>query len=393
MAGAEPTGDRPADDGPLRVMLVDDSAVIRGMVGRWLEAEPDIEVVATAANGALAVRQVARANPEVVILDIEMPEMDGLTALPEILKQVRGVRVLMSSTLTRAGAEVSMKALTLGAADYLTKPSSTREAGTVDAFRAELVAKVRALGQAARRRNRLIGRPAVSAAPAPAPAFGIAKRPPPPAPAAPAVVALRAPGTVRPQVIAIGSSTGGPQALAAVLGTMAQRVEQPILITQHMPATFTAILAEHLARSSGVPAAEGVDGEAIQGRRIYVAPGNRHMLVDRSGNQRVIRLTDDPPENFCRPSVDPMLRSIAAAYGPAVLTVILTGMGQDGLVGGRAIVAAGGTVLAQDEASSVVWGMPGAVATAGICAAVLPLGEIGAAVERMARGPLLAGVR
>lgn len=377
------------DGGPLRVMVVDDSAVIRGMVGRWLAAEADIQVVAVAANGAIAVREVARANPEVVVLDIEMPEMDGLAALPEILRQVRQARILMSSTLTQAGAEVTLKALTLGAADYLTKPSSTREPGTVEAFRHELITKIRALGQAGRRRrSRLLADApsAPSAVTALRPAVSPLTRDAP-------RITCRAAGTLRPQVIAIGSSTGGPQALSSLLGPLARRLQQPILITQHMPATFTAILAQHLEKASGVAAAEGRDGEVIQGRRIYVAPGNHHMIVERQGAQRVIRLTQEPPENFCRPSVDPMMRSIVAAYGGAVLAVMLTGMGQDGLKGAQAIVEAGGTLIAQDEASSVVWGMPGAVATAGLCSAVLPLGEMAGAIERLSGGALRAGER
>ncbi|MCW0180687.1 MAG: chemotaxis response regulator protein-glutamate methylesterase [Zavarzinia sp.] len=380
-AGTIPEG-KAGDTSPLRVMIVDDSAVIRGMVARWLGAEADIEIVSTAPNGAMAIRLVARAAPDVIILDVEMPEMDGLTALPEILRLAGNAKVLMSSTLTRSGAEISMKALTLGAADYLTKPSSTREAGTVDIFRRELVEKVRALG-ASVRRQRLRTRP--EAVPVAIAEARPARVPPP--------ISLRAAGLVRPQVLAIGSSTGGPQALSTLLGPLASRLDVPILITQHMPATFTAIMAEHLAKATGVAAAEARDGETLEGRRIYVAPGGFHMIVERQGTSRVLRLSNAPPENFCRPSVDPMLRSVATVYGAASLVVILTGMGQDGLNGCRVIVDAGGTVIAQDEASSVVWGMPGAVTGAGLCSAVLPLGEIGTAAERMLRGPALAGVR
>lgn len=376
---------RAGDAPPLRVMIVDDSAVIRGMVARWLGAEADIEVVSTAPNGLMAIRLLPRAAPEVIILDVEMPEMDGLTALPEILRIAGNAKVLMSSTLTRAGAEISMKALTLGAADYLTKPSSTRETNTIEVFRRELVDKVRALG-AAVRRQRLRTRPeAVPVAVAEARPLRVSPPPPP--------IVLRSAGHVRPQVLAIGSSTGGPQALSTLLGPLAARLDVPIIITQHMPATFTAIMAEHLTKATGVSAAEGRDGDILEGRRIYVAPGGFHMTVERQGSSRVLRLNNGPQENFCRPSVDPMLRSVAVAYGAASLVVILTGMGQDGLNGCRAIVEGGGTVIAQDEATSVVWGMPGAVTGAGLCAAVLPLGEIGAAVERMVRGPALAGVR
>lgn len=384
------------DGGPIRVMVVDDSAVIRGLVSRWLDAEPDFKVVMTAPNGAQALRLAQKADPEVIVLDIEMPEMDGITALPELLKLVRGVRVLMSSTLTRSGAEISMKALTLGAADYLTKPSSTREANAVDAFREELIAKARALGEAARRRAGFARLAPVAPASASASAAASAVTAPARKPSTlygGAQVVTRPAGALRPQVLAIGSSTGGPQALSTLLAKLAPRVDVPILITQHMPATFTAILAEHLAKATGVPAAEGQDGETVQPRRIYVAPGGHHMTVERQGLSRVIRLNADPPENFCRPAVDPMLRSVASAYGGAALVVILTGMGQDGMLGSRSVTEAGGTILAQDEASSVVWGMPGAVATAGLCSAVLPLAELPAAVERLLKGPALVGVR
>lgn len=372
--------------GPIRVMVVDDSAVIRGLISRWIAAEPDMEVVATAPNGAQALRQAEKSQPEVIVLDIEMPEMDGLAALPEILRLVRGVRVLMSSTLTRAGAEVSIKALTLGAADYLTKPSSTRESGAVEAFRVELLQKARALG-AARRRTQALRQ--AGAAPLRPSSIGAAH-----ANAnagAERQIRLHHGVPIRPQILAIGSSTGGPQAVSAMLAPIAARLRVPIVITQHMPATFTAIFADHLGKATGVEAAEAVDGEVIRAGRIYVAPGNRHMIVARDGDRRVLRLTDGPPENFCRPAVDPMLRSIAEVYGAASLVVILTGMGHDGLAGSRAIVEAGGRIIAQDEASSVVWGMPGAVANAGICSAVLPLGDIGAQVDAIIRGPLLAG--
>ncbi|PWR22316.1 two-component system chemotaxis response regulator CheB [Zavarzinia compransoris] len=373
-------------------MVVDDSAVIRGLVSRWLDAEPDLKVVSTAPNGAQALRLVAKAEPEVIILDVEMPEMDGITALPELLKLVRGVRVLMSSTLTQSGAEISMKALTLGAADYLTKPSSTREANAVEAFRQELVAKARALGEAARRRSSFLRSTPAAASSAPAAAAAAPLRKPSSLYGG-AAVTTRPAGALRPQVLAIGSSTGGPQALSTLLGPIAARLDVPILITQHMPATFTAILAEHIAKATGVAAAEAKDGETIQSRRIYVAPGNHHMIVERQGTSRILRLTSDPPENFCRPAVDPMLRSVAGVYGGSTLVVILTGMGQDGLQGSRAVTEVGGTVLAQDEASSVVWGMPGAVATAGLCTSVLPLGELGTAIERLVKGPAMAGVR
>jgi two-component system chemotaxis response regulator CheB len=255
-------------------------------------------------------------------------------------------------------------------------------------FKTELLAKVRALGLARRRQLGRRPRPGVmpgtapGGAPAyhPAPGAATVARTAAPithAPHAPHPITLRSHAPEPPDIIAIGSSTGGPQALFTLLGTMkAGTVRQPILITQHMPATFTAILGEHISRVSGWNAREAQDGEAVEGGRVYIAPGDFHMIVEAKGSSRVLRLTKAPPENFCRPSVDPMLRSISAIYGRKVLVCILTGMGADGLKGGTEVVNAGGTLIAQDEATSVVWGMPGAVAGAGICSAVLPLPEL-----------------
>ncbi|WP_074770275.1 protein-glutamate methylesterase/protein-glutamine glutaminase [Magnetospirillum fulvum] len=361
---------------PIRVMLVDDSAVVRGLVTRILEAETDIEIVASVGNGQMALSTLERVAVDVVLLDIEMPVMDGLTALPKLLQADPGLKIIMQSTLTMKGASVSLRALEMGAADYIPKPTATRElAGGAD-FRTELLSKIRALGQA---RQRSANRP-----PRPA-ATGAAAVPRPASTGAPPRVQIHPSSTVTLRtaaiesfdVIAIGSSTGGPQALFTLLGTMrAGTVTQPILITQHMPATFTMILAEHISRVSGWEAREGQDGEVVRSGRVYIAPGDFHMVVEVRGTEKIVRLNKNPPENFCRPSVDPMLRSIAAAYGRRVMTCILTGMGSDGLKGGQAVVASGGTVIAQDEPSSVVWGMPGAVATAGVCSAVLPLPEI-----------------
>ena len=361
----------------VRVMVVDDSAVVRGLIVRMLESEPGISVVASVGNGEMAISALERQPVDVAVLDIEMPVMDGMTALPKLLKIEPDLQVIMASTLTLRNAEISIRALEAGAADYVPKPSSAREITGTDDFKRELLEKVR--GLAARRRG-AAARPA---------------RPLPPSAGAPprAPVPLYPPGPLRlssaaiepPDVIAIGSSTGGPQALFAVMASLkAGTVRQPILITQHMPATFTTILADHVSRVSGKECAEGKDGEVVKGGRIYVAPGDFHMVVESRGTEKVIRLNKNPPENFCRPAVDPMLRSVAAAWGRRVLVVILTGMGSDGLKGGQAVVEKGGAVIAQDEASSVVWGMPGAVANAGICSAVLPLNEIGQFVLRQA---------
>ncbi len=361
-----------------RVMLVDDSAVIRGLLARALESDETIRVVASAANGKMALGALERNDVEVVVLDIEMPEMDGLTALPQMMKQDPTLKVIMASTLTRKNAEVSLRALDLGASDYLAKPSSGSELNSAEDFKRQLTEKVKALAIA---RRRQVG--ASSATP----------RRPAGALKAPVKVALHAgpivlrPSTVAmlpPEVIAIGSSTGGPQALMKLFGDLKGGVGQPILLTQHMPATFTTILAEHIARASGIPCAEAVDGEPVRGGRIYLAPGDFHMTVEGANPKRVIRLNRGAPENFCRPAVDPMLRSIVGSYGSRVLTVILTGMGSDGRRGCEEVVRAGGTVVAQDEATSVVWGMPGAVATAGLCSAVMPIAEIGSYLRRVA---------
>ena len=348
-------------------MIVDDSAVVRGLVSRMLEADSDISVVASVGNGQIAISTLERRKDiDVILLDIEMPVMDGLTAIPLLLKADPGVKIIMASTLTLRNAEISMRALQAGAADYIPKPTASRELSGGQDFRRDLLENVKTLGEARRRRAE---RPrAFRAMPAGIP------RPAAPRPAAPS--ALRQPGNQRPDVIAIGSSTGGPQALFAVLGGLKLQNKIPVIITQHMPATFTTILADHINRMTGWPCAEGKDGEPVQAGRAYLAPGDYHMTVGLDGPQRVIRLNQSPPENFCRPSVDPMLRSVAKIYGGRSLAVILTGMGSDGLKGGQVLIQAGGTMIAQDEATSVVWGMPGAVATAGLCSAVLPLKDL-----------------
>jgi two-component system chemotaxis response regulator CheB len=371
VSGAHPAQAAAAADRPIAVMLVDDSAVIRGLLRRWLEEAPDIAVVATAGDGETALRTAASAKPDVLVLDVEMPKLDGLSALPRLLKADPELKVIMSSTLTLRNADISIRALNLGAADYVAKPSSARELHAVDGFRRELVAKVRALANARPRRDR-----PQAAAPAPA-ALAPAPRKP---------IALRPFSAVPPKAIVVGSSTGGPQALFKFLGALGRRVAQPILLVQHMPASFTRILAEHLSKTAGVDAREAVAGEAVRPGRVDVAPGDWHMTVEGGAGAPVLKLEQSPAVNFCRPAVDPLFVSAAATFGPATLAVVLTGMGHDGLAGGRAIVAAGGSLLAQDEATSAVWGMPGAVAADGLCSAVLPLPEIGPAALKLAQG-------
>ena len=366
-------------------MVVDDSAVIRGFLTRYLQEDNDIEVVSSAGNGRMALQSLPNAKPEVVVLDIEMPEMDGLTALPKIIEAAPDTKVVMASTLTRQNAEISLRALEMGAADYVPKPESARAVNESFDFRRELVGKVKALATAGRKQR---GEPlpgSVGQEPRQIFADGID-----PSLTAQAdggtPISLRAPSKHRADLLAIGASTGGPQALLTLLKGLTSVDRVPILITQHMPPTFTAILAEHLSRATDVSAKEAEDGEQITAGRVYIAPGDYHMLVERQGAGACIRLDKGPPENFCRPAVDPMFRAIAGTYGGRALGVVLTGMGHDGLRGSRDLISAGGTVLAQDEASSVVWGMPGAVATAGLCSNVLPLSQLGNAVERFIMG-------
>jgi two-component system chemotaxis response regulator CheB len=362
------------------VMVVDDSVVIRGLIARWLGSEPDMVVAASLRTGLDAVNQIERVNPDVAVLDIEMPDLDGISALPLLLAKKRNLIIIMASTLTRRNAEIGLKALSLGASDYIPKPESTREAGAAEIFRHDLIEKIRQLGAKVRRAT-----PASSSsllAPAP-------DRPPEALhrPLAQPQLIRRAFSTQAPRALLIGSSTGGPQALMALvteLGPVIDRV--PVLITQHMPPTFTTILAEHLARWSHRPAHEAVDGEIVKAGRIYLAPGGRHMRVVRHGSDTVIALDDGPPVNFCKPAVDPLFTSAIDVWQGGVLAVVLTGMGSDGMRGGREIVAAGGSVIAQDEASSVVWGMPGAAAHAGICAAVMPLDQIAPKLIRLFSG-------
>ncbi|WP_342727354.1 chemotaxis response regulator protein-glutamate methylesterase [Bradyrhizobium sp. B097] len=368
----------------VRVMVVDDSVVIRGMISRWIGAEPDMEVVASLRTGLDAVNQLERFNPDVAVLDIEMPDLDGISALPQLLAKKRDLVIIMASTLTRRNAEISLKALSLGASDYIPKPESTREATAAETFRHDLIQKIRHLGAKARRS---IVHTAVSPPLAPGhdkPRPGLA---PAAAPAAPAQITRRSFGLLQPKVLLIGSSTGGPQALMSLVAEIGPVIDRvPVLITQHMPPTFTTILAEHLARTSKRPAHEGIDGESIRPGQIYLAPGGRHMRIVRHGIDATIALDDGPPVNFCKPAVDPMFTSAIDVWQGSIMSVILTGMGSDGMRGGKDIVAAGGSVIAQDEASSVVWGMPGAAVHAGICAAVLPLNQIGSKLVRVFAG-------
>lgn len=365
-------GARHSAEAEVRVMLVEDSAVVRGMVRNWLGKLDGIRVVDSAANGQVALDMIDAVRPDIVILDIEMPVMDGLTALPGILRGAPDAKVLIASTLTRRNAEISLKALDLGASDYIAKPSFVREGNDARAlFQEELIHKVCGLAEAVRHR--------VGSAPI-APANNDRWSPMPQAGAA---FNFRKPSPIMPRVLVIGSSTGGPAALSQMIedvGPLLSKV--PVLIAQHMPPTFTALLGDKLAKVGELSGGEATAGEPVVAGRLYVAPGGKHMRIKKNGTGVVIALDEGPPVNHCRPAVDPLFESVAEIYGNATLGVVLTGMGSDGARGAVAIADAGGTVFAQDESSSVVWGMPGATAAAGASAALISLKEMGARVGR-----------
>ena len=373
------------------MMVVDDSVVIRGLISRWIGAEPDMEVAASLRTGLEAVNQLDRIKPDVAVLDIEMPELDGISALPKLLAKKRDLIVIMASTLTRRNAEISFKALSLGASDYIPKPETTREPQAADIFHHDLIQKIRTFGAKLRRASPPSHARAFTAQPTLAPAHEPALRP------APHPVASAMPTQANaktrpfsphaPRVLLIGSSTGGPQALMSVVTELGPVIDRyPVLITQHMPPTFTTLLAEPLARSSKRPAHEAIDGEVVKPGTIYLAPGGRHMRVVRHGADVAIALDDGPPVNFCKPAVDPLFTSATEVWQTGTFAAVLTGMGSDGMRGGKEIVAAGGNVIAQDEATSVVWGMPGAAAHAGICSAILPLNQIAPKIVRLFAG-------
>ncbi len=367
-------------------MVVDDAVVARGQMRHWISAEPSLDLVASLRSGREAVDQLLDSAPDVVVLDIEMPDLDGIATLPKLLAKDPDLAVIIASTLTRRNAEISMKALALGALDCISKPDAAFPESLAD-FRRDLIAKIRELGL---QRKRKLGRWRER--------MPLARRNVVPLPAARLQTgsggeagtprfALRPFAPAVPRVVVIGSSTGGPQALTALTsGLAALGQTAPVLITQHMPPTFTTILAEHLARATGRPTVEAQDGELVLAGRTYLAPGGRHMRVARRGGNAIITLDDGPAEHHCRPAVDPLFASAAETWGSWVLGIILTGMGCDGTRGAEQIVAAGGSVIAQDEATSVVWGMPGSAAEAGLCSAVLPLNEIAPKVLQLMSG-------
>ncbi|MFN7967495.1 MAG: chemotaxis response regulator protein-glutamate methylesterase [Acidobacteriota bacterium] len=344
----------------IRVLIVDDSVVVRRLLSEILSSDPGVEVVGTAATGALALSKIPLVNPDVVTLDVEMPDKDGLETLAEIRKLYPRLPVVMFSSVTERAAAATLTALSLGASDYVTKPSASggREASTTR-VKQELLPKLHALVDSRSHRT----------APADSP-----RRP---------VRVTAQVGTKPISLLAIGASTGGPNALASLFGSIPSSLPVPVVITQHMPPLFTRLLAERLSAGPGLRFHEATGGETLQPGHAYIAPGDYHLRVIREHRALGLALDKSAPENSCRPSVDVMLRSIAEICGETTLAVILTGMGQDGLRGCEQIKAKGGQLIAQDRASSVVWGMPGFVAEAGIADAVLPLDEI--AKEILAR--------
>jgi two-component system chemotaxis response regulator CheB len=368
----------PARSGAIRVVLVDDSRVVKRALEQMLAREPGIEVVGSAADGAEGLRVVRQLDPDVLVLDVEMPGMDGIETVRALRKENRRVAIIMFSTLTDRGADVTLEALALGASDYALKPSASGVFGpSAEQVKSELIARIRIHG--ARRRQALRG------VPPPAAVAGLAPAPSPaPARSVPRLANLPA---QRPAVLAIGCSTGGPNALVEFFGHLREPLNVPVVLVQHMPPIFTRMLAERLARGSKWVAAEAEEGRLLEPGKVHVAPGGKHLVLARSGAGVSTHLTDDPPIHYCRPSVDALFRSVAELYGRATLALVLTGMGEDGLEGGRAIQAAGGVVLAQDQESSVVWGMPGAVTKANVAEAALPLDALAREVLRRTRAP------
>ena len=350
--------------GKTRILIVDDSVVIRRMLTNILPSDPDLEVVGSAPNGLIALAKISQLNPDVVILDIEMPEMDGLEMLSALRKTHPHLPVIIFSVHTERGTAATLEALTLGANDYVTKPANLGSAAAAEQqVRGELIPKIKLYVGA------VTGSPALGGL---VPG-GPGKRS---LPAAPDRCSQRV------DVVVVGLSTGGPNALVELLPQFPADFPVPLLIVQHMPPVFTKLLADRLASKSHLRVAEGNSNQVLKTGHAWLAPGDFHMVVERNGQAVRIRTHKGPPENSCRPAVDALFRSVAEIYGPHVLAVVMTGMGQDGLRGCKNIHDAGGQILVQDEASSVVWGMPGLVANAGLADKVLPLNQLGAEIVR-----------
>ena len=344
----------------------------RWSAGWWCDAlsiDPDIQVVGTAQNGREAIDKIPETKPDLIVLDFEMPEMDGLETLIEVRKNHPAIRVIIFSSHTRHGAKVTLDALWYGADDYVPKSPADNLTAATALIRTQLIPKIKGLCGGAENGNS-------EGAPAPS-RRGAGETPLPGS-------RIQSLTQTRPEIVAIGASTGGPKALARVLEGLPPDFPIPIVIVQHMPPIFTRLLAERLGTRTQLQCSEAIEGAALEARTIWIAPGDHHMTVERERNGMRIRLTNEPPVHSCRPAVDPLFLSVADAYGSASLGIILTGMGHDGYKGCERIRDAGGTVLVQDEASSVVWGMPGIVARAGIADRVVPLEEMAAEIVKRA---------
>ena len=340
----------------IRVLIVDDSVVIRRLLTDILARDPEIEVVGTAANGRIALQKLTQVNPDLVTLDIEMPELDGLATLPLLRKDYPKLPVIMFSTLTERGAAAMFEALARGATDYVAKPANVGSvAAGMESVRVQLIPKIKALCPFY-----------MSAAIAARPASSTSK-----------LTSVRPINRVhRCDAVVIGASTGGPQALTTVIKRLPADFPVPIVIVQHMPPVFTRHLANRLKQECALEVREASAGETLRAGDVLIAPGDFHLEIQRQGVSIKTVLNQGSPENSCRPAVDVLFRSAAKVFGPGLCAVVLTGMGQDGRRGAENIVQAGGTVIAQDEESSVVWGMPRAVAEAGLASKVVPLQAI-----------------
>jgi len=352
---------------PIRVLVADDSVVVRRLVTNVLSSSPGIEVVGTAPNGRIALAKIEQLDPDLVTLDIEMPDMDGIETLVALREQPPDLPVIMFSTLTERGAAVTIEALMRGANDYVTKPANVGSVSeAMERVRAELVPRIRTLCP-----HLATGPTSAGSVPEETSPLGdrAVRRPSPSAPS-------------RVDVVVVGISTGGPSALAEIVPQLPADLAVPVLIVQHMPPMFTRLLAERLDRSTTLSVREVAGGEAPGAQSCWVAPGDRHLVLEGSAAAPRLVLDDGPRENSCRPAVDVLFRTAAATYGPHVLGVVMTGMGRDGVRGCEEIVSAGGQVIVQDEATSVVWGMPGSVAREGLADDVVPLHQIPAEIER-----------
>ncbi len=366
------------EQAPIRIMVVDDSAVVRGLISRALQNDARFNLVASASDGKMAIEVAERVQPEVILLDIEMPEMDGLTALPTLRNVAPHAKIMIVFAFNEKHAETAMQALKLGALDIMTKPSS-QDAATMEDFFGTLRQKIRVL--AGRSKSSPLAADSAAAIAESSASPTVVPLPTPEAEAVPAVTPSKQ--FVKPYAIAIASSTGGPQALLNLFENLRQtKLTVPVFITQHMPEGFTATFAQHLAKASGIPCFEAKDNQVVQSGAIYIAPGDYHMTIVKRLHEVVIKLNQEAPENYCRPSADPMLRSLVPIYGEHLMLIVLTGMGADALAGAREVVKAGGYVVAQDRASSVVWGMPKAVVEAKLVHAELPLAEIPELIAR-----------